>query len=69
MNPIFQDIEDKKYYVQIKPVGSWDRDNCRHYSLWQPVKRFLKFFFINSGKQFWLEQWPTLKPYIWKWRG
>ena len=48
---------DDKYYKMIKPVGSWDRHGCKHYTLWQPVKRFLWIFFIPVKKQFWLDMY------------
>lgn len=40
----------------IKPVGSWNRDGCRHYALWQPVSKFL-WFYISDGEQFWLDMY------------
>ena len=43
------------YVRMLKPVGSWNREGCRHYALWQHVKKFLWFFVPNHTKQeFWL---------------
>lgn len=50
-----------RFYKQVKPVGSWKRPGCAHYALWQPVKRFLWLFWVDSGERFWLEPWENLK--------
>jgi len=41
------------FYVMVKPVGSWDRDGCRHYALWQKVWK--RWFPFPVGKEFWLD--------------
>lgn len=46
-----------RYYIMVKPVGSWNRKGCKHYALWQPVKCFLGIFPIPVKKQFWLDMY------------
>ena len=44
------------YVKMLQPVGSWNREGCRHYALWQHVKKFLWFFIADHTKQeFWLD--------------
>lgn len=43
-----------RYYRMVQPVGRYDRDGCRHYALWQPIRKFL-WFWINNGERFWLD--------------
>ena len=52
---------DNEYFIMFKPVGSWNREDCRHYALWQPVKRFLWIFWINSREKFWLDMYKFEK--------
>lgn len=53
--------KDNRFYRMIKPVGSWDREGCRHYALWQPCKRFCIFwctFYFAYDQEFWIEPEP-----------
>ena len=58
---LWMDRGSGKHYRQVLPVGSWERDGCRHYAKWQPVKPFLKVFWVGFDKPFWLEPWSTLE--------
>ena len=44
------------YVKMLKTVGSWNREGCQHYALWQHVVKFLWFFVPDYKKQeFWLD--------------
>jgi hypothetical protein len=42
------------HYAMVKPVGSWEREGCKHYALWRR-QLYIWPIYINVGKEFWLD--------------
>ena len=60
MKELYKNTETEEHYKMLKPVGSWKRDGCTHYALWQPVKKVL-FFWVPSRQAFWLDMYGFIK--------
>lgn len=39
----------------LKPVGSWDREGCEHYALWQRIWKW--WFPWSIGQSLWLDMY------------